>query len=138
MDRVGELAQLGKQVTQVPLELGERLVGPRVAAAQPLAGQRQLGRQDDQVLLDAVVQVPLDTLALRALGLVATRARDAVSSVACRADDGRGGRSAPRSGAGCAAVAAWPARWASRRRSSSSSGPSRRSPHSIRPSGASA
>jgi len=37
VDRVGEVAQLADQVAHVPLEFGEGLVGPRIAAAQPLA-----------------------------------------------------------------------------------------------------
>ena len=45
VDRVGEVAQLAKQVAQVPLELGEGLVGSLITAAQPLAGQGQLGGQ---------------------------------------------------------------------------------------------
>ena len=73
MDRVRELAQGGEQVAEVPLELGQRLVGPRVAAAQPFPRQRQLGRQRHDVLLGAVVQVPLDALPLGVLGVPRSR-----------------------------------------------------------------
>jgi hypothetical protein len=33
VDRVGELAQLAKEAAQIPLELGEGLIGPWIAAA---------------------------------------------------------------------------------------------------------
>ena len=69
MDRVGELAQVAECGAQIALQFVQGLLAARVAAAQPLPGQRQPRGQGDQVLLKPVMQVTLDPLPLGVLGL---------------------------------------------------------------------
>ena len=63
MDAAGELAQVGERLAGLVLQLDE-LVGGELAALQPVAGEAQPGDLRHHVLLDAVVQVALEALAL--------------------------------------------------------------------------
>ncbi len=69
MNRVRELAQLDKSVAEIALQLLERLVTALVTAAQPLPRQGKFGGQSHQILLESVMQVPLNPLSLGVLRL---------------------------------------------------------------------
>ena len=63
VDAAGELAQVGERLAGLVLQLDE-LFGRELAALQPVAGEAQPGDLRHHVLLDAVVQVALEALAL--------------------------------------------------------------------------
>jgi len=69
MNRVGELAQVDERVTEIALQLVERLFAALVTTAQPLPRESELRGQGDEGLLEPVVQVTLDPLPLRVLRL---------------------------------------------------------------------
>ena len=68
MNGVRELAQMDERVAEVALQLVEGLIAAVVTTAQLFARQGELRGQDHQVLLEAVVQVSLDSLPLGVLG----------------------------------------------------------------------
>ena len=110
MDRVGELAQPGEQVAQVPLELGERArrrAGRRGAAARgPARGSRSAPRGPA-----AAPSCRSRWMRWRSASWACTSlAREAVSSAACRRMTSRRSLSSAVSCRLLAAVAAWAAR----------------------------
>ncbi len=67
VDRVRHAAHILQQRAHLVLRLGQRLLHPRVTAAEALAGQAEPRAERHHLLLDAVVQVPLDPAALGVL-----------------------------------------------------------------------
>ena len=63
MDAAGELSQVGERLAGLVLQLDE-LLGGELTALQPIAGEAEPGDLRHHVLLDAVVQVALEALAL--------------------------------------------------------------------------
>ena len=67
MDRVGDLPDVLQRGGQIALHLGQPVGRGRVSPQQLLAHQPGLGRQRHDLLLDPVVQDPLDPAALGVL-----------------------------------------------------------------------
>ncbi len=64
VDRVRYLPYLNKEIFQVFLQLGEEFRHAGGVPVQTLPGGRQFGRQDHDLLLYAVMQLPLEAAAL--------------------------------------------------------------------------
>ena len=60
---MGELPELGERRLDVPAQLLEHRLDHLGVRVHQLAGQTDLHRERDQVLLGAVVEVPLDAAA---------------------------------------------------------------------------